>query len=131
VTRPVVAERRLRRLLGARRLLDHEPHLLDQHAADDDVVALETERARRLEARRTLRRRLPDPGRRPAAEELHLLDQPPRHTAVAPVEPARERFAVEQLLVDRARDQRRLVGGRDGSPVCACSPRGAGGPGRP
>src|SRR5262249_9135056 len=91
--------------LAGYRLLQHETELLDQHAPDDGIVAVEPERAAVPVERVAVAGVLVG-----AIEEAHLLDQLPADARVVRVEAACERGTVEQLLVDRVLDEHAHLG---------------------
>ena len=76
-----------------------QPELLDEDAPHDGVVPLEIEGPRPLEQAGRIFVRCA------VVEEHHLLDQPRFDSAVVLAQAPSSRFAVEELLVDRLRDQ--------------------------
>src|SRR5439155_14180588 len=97
-------ERRIvrRRVLFA--ALGEKPHLRGEHAADEEVLAVEVERERILVEALFVPVAL-----LAVAEEAHLLREPIAYAAVVPVEPADEGLAVQDLVVDRLCSQGLLL----------------------
>ena len=104
VLRVVCCRLRLARALGRVEAREREPHQLDEMAADDHVTLGEAEAP-------DLAFDGPVVALAHDAEEVAEADEALAYQRVTAVEAARERLAMQDLLVDRVADERRLGAG--------------------